>query len=397
MPMDSTGPDSPSAERIALVLHGFEAGGAQRRTLALAGALAGLGAHIDLLVVRADGPLRAELPPTVRLTVVGGPAARLPGRSLRMAAAIPALAAWVRRERPDVLMAAANHAALATVLAYRLAGVPGTALAVRVSNAMVGGRERLRDRLRRWAVRRTYGAVDAALCVSADLARETAALLPELADRVLAIPNPVVEDDVAARAALPPPHPWLADGGPPVILGLGRLVRQKDFPTLLRAVARVWARRPVRLLILGEGEERGWLTRLAEDLGIAGSVALPGFVPNPFPALAGAAGFVLSSRWEGMPGALIEAMAVGCPVASTDCPGGSREILEDGRLGPLVPVGDDLALAQAIETLLDRPADRAALMARARDFSVAGAALAYRDALRDAAARAARRCGRTSG
>jgi glycosyltransferase involved in cell wall biosynthesis len=133
-------------------------------------------------------------------------------------------------------------------------------------------------------------------------------------------------------------------------MGVGRLAPQKDFPTLIRAFAAVRARRPARLVILGEGEDRPALEALAAELQIKDDVRLPGFDHNPFRFMSRAAVFALSSIYEGLPGALIQAMACGCRVISTDCPGGSREILPDG---PIVPMRDAPALARGILALLD--------------------------------------------
>ncbi|MGE0681501.1 MAG: glycosyltransferase [Candidatus Binatia bacterium] len=165
-------------------------------------------------------------------------------------------------------------------------------------------------------------------------------------------------------------HPWFTPSSPPVILSVGRLAKQKDFPTLLRAFARVRATRRARLMILGEGRKRKHLECLIKTLGIADDVALPGFVLNPFPYMARAAVFVLSSAWEGLPGALVEAMACGCPVVSTNCPSGPAEILDEGTYGPLVPVGDETALARAILTVLGSSITTEKLRARAFQFSI---------------------------
>jgi glycosyltransferase involved in cell wall biosynthesis len=166
-------------------------------------------------------------------------------------------------------------------------------------------------------------------------------------------------------------------GSPPVVLGAGRLEAQKDFPTLLKAFARVRAVREARLILLGEGKDRPLLEALAQDLRVAENVELPGFVENPFAYMARATVFVLSSTYEGLPGVLIQAMACGCPVVSTDCPSGPAEILAGGAYGPLAPVGDDRALAQAILAQLDAPVDRERLCARAALFSVEHAVERY--------------------
>jgi glycosyltransferase involved in cell wall biosynthesis len=175
-------------------------------------------------------------------------------------------------------------------------------------------------------------------------------------ERVEVVYNPVITPAMLAQARQQPDHPWFGAGQPPVILGVGRLTRQKDFPTLIRAFAEVRRRRPARLIILGEGEDRPELEALIGELGLADHVALPGFRDNAMAYLAGSALFVLSSAWEGLPTVLIEALAAGARVVSTDCPSGPREILQDGRLGVLVPVGDAPALARAMANALDGPA-----------------------------------------
>jgi glycosyltransferase involved in cell wall biosynthesis len=175
-------------------------------------------------------------------------------------------------------------------------------------------------------------------------------------DRVQVVYNPVITPAMLALAREAPDHPWYAHGQPPVILGVGRLTRQKDFATLVRAFALARQQRPARLIILGEGEDRAALEALIRELGVADDVALPGFRDNAMAYMAGSALFVLSSAWEGLPTVLIEALAAGARVVSTDCPSGPREILQGGRLGALVPVGDAAALAAAMGEALARPA-----------------------------------------
>ena len=165
-------------------------------------------------------------------------------------------------------------------------------------------------------------------------------------------------------------HPWFGDGGAPVVLAAGRLAPQKDYPALLRAFAEVVRSRPARLVILGQGVERESLLELAERLGVSDSFDLPGFDVNPFRYMSRASVFVLSSRYEGFPNVLAQAMACGAPVVSTDCRSGPSEMLEGGRWGRLVPVGDWRAMARAIEATLDDPMPAKALKARASVYSV---------------------------
>jgi glycosyltransferase involved in cell wall biosynthesis len=193
--------------------------------------------------------------------------------------------------------------------------------------------------------------------------------------------NPILTTEIAEKAQAPISHTWLPPTAIPVILGVGRLVPQKDFPTLLKAFAHVHRKQPARLLILGEGRERAKLEALASELGIAEKVLLPGFEPNPYAFMSQASVFVLSSAWEGLPNALIEALACGCPVVSTNCPSGPQEILGNGAFGPLVPVGEDRALAEAILHTLEQPPNSDRLRSRAAEFDIQTIAQQYLQAL----------------
>jgi glycosyltransferase involved in cell wall biosynthesis len=227
-------------------------------------------------------------------------------------------------------------------------------------------------------MRTFYRSAHAVVAVSravADSLQRGLGLLPE---RIATIYNPVVTPDLFRKAEAPVDDPWFAPDAPPVVMGMGRLVPAKDFATLLRAFARVRAARPAHLLILGEGAERAALESLARELGVAGDVRFAGYDHNPFRFLARASVFALSSIYEGLPGALIQAMACGCRVISTDNDGGSREILDGGALAPLVPPGDPEALARGIGALLDDAARGPARVRYPLDrFSEAGTVDAY--------------------
>ena len=177
-------------------------------------------------------------------------------------------------------------------------------------------------------------------------------------------------EELREMARLEPDHPWFRKGEPPVIIGVGRLVPQKKFSTLIMAFAKIRSKRNLRLMILGEGRLRKELEQLAEQLQVADDFIMPGFQDNPFACISKASVFVLSSVWEGLVSVLVEALATGCAVVSTDCPHGPSEILEKGKYGRIVPVGDYKAMADAILQALDTPADRNVLIARADDFSV---------------------------
>lgn len=363
---------------IAIFIYGLSGGGATRRTLTLAEGFAARGHRVDLVVVTTGGELADGLPDGVKLVVLDSMLIRMAGRrkkkarKRRIQASAFALARYQRRERPDVVMSAANHVHLTSLFAKRLAfnRVP---LVLRISNHLtrshMGGTTRPRPyrlQLARWM----YAWADAVITVAAELGEDLVRHTRITETRVDVIANPTYSPDILVAAAAPLEHPFFAAGAPPVLLGAGRLSPAKDFETLVRAFARVRAKRPARLVILGEGKQRARIEALARELEVADDVDLPGFVDNPFAWMSRAAVFVLSSAWEGSPGVLIEAMACGCPVVSTDCPSGPSEIMEKGRHGPLVEVGDDAALADAVLATLEAPPDTESLRARAGEFDV---------------------------
>lgn len=228
-----------------------------------------------------------------------------------------------------------------------------------------------------------YRSADCVTAVSRDCAVDLQHFFGFQAHPVEFIYNPFELELIRKRAEETVSHPWFEPGQPPVVLAIGRLNQAKDYPTLIRAFSKLRANRDVRLMILGEGELRIDLEGIVAECGLgAEQVQLPGFVSNPFAYLARCAVFALSSHYEGLPGALIEAMACGTPVVSTDCPSGPREILEDGRWGSLVPVGDEDALAEAIDTVLSTPqASLPDVRGRAEDFGLPQAVDKYLNVL----------------
>jgi len=374
---------------FALFLSSLAGGGAQRRVLTLARAFAERCHRVDLVVANADGPLRAELSPAVRLVPLASRWARLPGiagrRGPQVLASFPALARYVAREKPDVVLATSNSANLACLFARSWARVPiPVVLSVNVHlSATTGARQRAWGPLLRTLVRRTYAKADAIIANSTGVADDLLRSVKVPPERITVIYNFLDEVAILKRAREPVEHPWIAPGSPPLVLAVGKLKVQKDFPTLLRAFARVRAARPVRLVILGEGEERNRLNRLAHELGVAADMELPGFVANPFAWMARAAVVAHSAVREGFGNVLCEALVCGCPVVSTDSSGGAREILDNGAIGPLVAVGDDQALADGILALLSAPPDPAVLRASATRFSVDAAVDRYLGVLLD--------------
>ena len=343
----SAAPDrSGPAVDVALFVPSLVGGGAERVIVDLAAALTRAGHRVELVLARAEGAYLTSVPEDVPIVDL---------RASRVALALPALVRYLRRVRPRAVLSTLEHANVVTLLAAPFA--PATRIVIREANTSPldlgadGVRGRVVGALMRWLYPRAHAVV----AVSAGVAEALRTTVGVPADRIDVIANPVVTERVLAGAQREPSHPWASDGGAPLVLGVGRLAPQKGFDVLLRAVARVRAGRRCRLLILGEGDERPALEALAEELGIADDVAMPGFDPDPFAAMARADLFVLSSRWEGLPNALIQALALGTPAVATDCPSGPSEIADEGRFARLVPVDDVAALADAIASALDDP------------------------------------------
>ena len=330
---------------VALYMQSFAGGGAERVMVNLAEGLAARGLRVDLVVARAEGPYRHLVTPGVRLVDL---------RCRRSLTSLPGLIRYLRRERPDALLAAMGVSNLVALWARPLARFRGrVVISVHINlSAHYRGAVGLTDRVLPLLFRRFYPEADAIVAVSHEAAADLKQAFGLPPDRVRMIYNPVVSPALFGSAREPVGHPWFAPGEPPVVLSVGRLCPQKDFPTLIRAFALVRARVSARLVILGEGPDRAPLEAMVVDLGLTDCVALPGFAANPYAYMARAATYALSSRWEGLPTVLIEAMACGAPIVSTDCPSGPREILRDGLYGRLTPVGDPAALAQALEASL---------------------------------------------
>ena len=290
---------------------------------------------------------------------------------------LPKLIDYLQSARPDALFSALPTPNLLAVWARRVAGVP-TRIVISERDTLstaIGGARKWRRRYLPPLLKRTYLMADGIVAVSNGVADDLAARTGIPRARITTIYNPVVDSELIARARQPLDHPWFAPGEPPVVLGVGRLHPQKDFATLIRAFARLRAERPARLVILGAGSSGdaayvAGLKALPARLGVAKDVDLPGFAPNPLAYMSRAAAFALSSVHEGLGIVLIEALACGTPVVSTDCPSGPREILGDGRFGGLVPVGDEAAMAAALRAALDDPPPAELLRSRAGMFTV---------------------------
>lgn len=318
-------------------------GGAERVTLNLATGLARQGQRVDLVLASKTGDLLDQVPDSVRVVDLG---------AKRTITSLPSLLRYLRSERPDGLLSAINHANLVAISASRLGGYRGPVIATEHIHLPAGSAGAWQFAFNQ-TIRLIYPFAHKVVAVSHGVKRSLIEHGGVRADRVDVIYNPVIGERMLGHVPTRPAA--LPNDGIPTILGVGRLSEQKNFPLLIRAFARLRQVRDARLLILGQGPDRDMLRALADDLGLGEDVALPGFVPNPYDYLASADLFVLSSDWEGLPTVLIEALALGTPVVSTDCPSGPQEILQDGAYGRLVPMNDEQALAESMLASLETP------------------------------------------
>jgi glycosyltransferase involved in cell wall biosynthesis len=311
--------------------------------------LAGLGILVDLLIrqMRGSKGVPEELPGGVRVIDLD---------THHRLTTVPAVARYLREVRPRALLGAGHRFNISAAWVRYLAR--DSRIFLSVHNTMsreVQARGAYRRWQRRQAISRFYPLADGIIAVSDGVAEDLVQHFGIARESVSVIHNPIVTDDLIRRAGEPLSHPWFTGEGPPVILSVGRLSRQKAFGTLIRAFEIVRRQLDCRLIILGEGPERGALEALAESLGVSGNVQMPGFEDNPVRYMAHADVFALSSDYEGFGNVLVEALAAGAPVVSTDCPSGPAEILDGGRYGRLVTPGDPPALADAIMGTLRDP------------------------------------------
>jgi len=339
-------------KRLSIFLPALYGGGAERTMLNLAQGIASRGHLVDLVLAQAEGPYLAEVPESVRLVDLGKGSNVNRNRTLTR---LPSLIRYLRDERPDAMLSALSRANLVAICASRIAGKPRRVV-VNQQNTVSKDAPNFPDHLGRSAPRLAkyiYRWADYVVGVSQGVVDDLVQSVGVPQHLVKVIFNPGITPELRRKAQAPLDHPWFQPGEPPVIIAVGRLSMQKDFPNLIKAFAQLHQTRQVRLLILGEGAQRKTLEELAAQLGVEQDVALPGFVENPYPYMVNASVFVLSSLWEGLPTVLVEALFCGQPIVATDCPSGPREILRNGEFGRLVLVGEPEALAEAIGDALD--------------------------------------------
>jgi glycosyltransferase involved in cell wall biosynthesis len=353
--------------KIAIVLPSLAGGGAERVVLSLAKAFLTYRYRIDIVVMRAEGELLGLLPGEARLVELG---------CERFRSVPVAFARYLRKERPDVVIANMWPLTVMCVIGHRLARSRSRiAVVEHVSFASVPRYQGWRNRaFLRSTLMLSCRLAHVRIAVSGGAADDLARLADFRRDRIEVIHNPI--EISASPNADDPKDIWEGAQGKRV-LSVGRLMRQKNQSLLLEAFSRVIRKTDARLVILGEGPLRGTLEQKIAELKLERAVKLPGFMINPAPTYTSADLFVLCSDYEGFGNVIVEALACGVPVVSTDCPSGPREILRDGEFGALVPCGDPDALADAVLQALASDHDTGKLKNRALDFTPTKAADAY--------------------
>lgn len=348
--------------------------GVDRLIRHLVPAIARRGYIVDVLKVRNHGPHLNEVPNGVTTIDMG---------TSHVYSSLPAVIRYLKDVHPAAMLADKDRVNRTALLARKLARArtrlilsSGTTISIDLANR--GPFERW---LQRFSMKHFYPFADNIVVTSGGVADDMAAYTGLPRHLINVVPCPVIPEELLHGQPARPEHPWFSPGEPPVILGAGELCERKDFGTLLKAFARVRQNRKCRLVILGKGAQKEKLLALARSLDVDKDIDLPGFKQDVYSYMAHASLFVFTSRWEGLGFVLIEALAVGTPVVSTDCPSGPREILADGRYGPLVPVGDDQALAAAMMKTLDAPLSSKILREAALPYEIERSTSAYLSAM----------------
>lgn len=348
---------------LAIIVFDLAATGVVRNAIRIASHIAARGLKTEIWVISREGEFKKDVPTDLNIVEIGippvlGHIAR--SRRLLSLSAVPRIARLIAERKPSVLLSAGNHFHLAAGLAYRWAGrPPATRFLGRASNATprLGRCGRQVGTLANFIDAMKYREMHHIIAVSHELAGDMTKYLGIDAARISVIPNGIDAAQVQRLAAEPLDDPWFLPGEPPVIISAGRISRQKNYELLLDAFALLRREHSARLVILGDGPPRARqaLADRAARLGVSEDFRLPGYEANPMRYFSRAGLFALSSRWEGASNVLLEALACGCPVVATDCPTGVREQLDNGRIGPIVPMNDPEALASAMARRLEEP------------------------------------------
>lgn len=334
-------------QKLAFFMRWAQGGGAERVMISLANQFVEAGYRVDFVFVNAQGKFIQDIDPRIQIVDL---------KAQRAAFASWHFYRYLCKEQPHTVISALNYINIFAILATLLMPSHKPKLIVTEHGTLgatsqnLTGRARLVPKLMQWLYPFAQQVIAVSDGVADDLAQQIA--LPR--QNIMTIYNPIDFTKIEQLKAQPLQHPW-GEQNIPIVLGVGRLVEVKNFPLLIEAFLQVRKTMSCRLVILGEGEKRNELEQLVQASAYAEDICLLGFSENPYPWMARADVFVLSSNSEGLPTVLIEAIACGASVISTDCPHGPREILQDGAYGILVPVNDVQQMVQTMTHILQQP------------------------------------------
>lgn len=344
--------------KTSLFISNLKTGGAQRVAVNLANGLSELGHAVDLILVNQVGNLQSDLDNSINIVNLNSSGVHY---------SVPKLVNYLNSNNPDALVSFMTYINVFSLMANNISSSNTDLILTEHNNPKNRGSGFVENMIVTFA-KYGYKYADSVVAVSNGV-RDN--FKKEIADvDIDVIYNPIVSDSIHEMASEPVDHDWLKDQSKQVILSAGRHVPQKDFSTLIKSFNNIESNGDVRLILLGDGPSKTKLKKQVDGLGLEESVDFPGFVDNPFKYMANADVFVLSSAWEGFGNVLVEAMACGCPVVSTNCESGPSEILEGGKYGQLVPVGDHQTMAKSIEKTLSDPIDERIIKERSEQFSV---------------------------
>jgi len=348
--------------KIAIFSPSLKSGGAEQVVVNLARGFLRANHAVHLVLADARGELLSELPTGITIINLG---------KKRLINCVIPLIRYVRINKPDIFLSSQTHANVITSLAFhffsnstKLILSEHTSISIHLTPVY-----RNKGRYIVQLAKMFFPRADAIVAVSNGAAKNISQIINIAEDQLNVIYNPVQLSEIEEKSSEMVSHPWLLSDGVPVILAVGRLTSAKDYPTLLRAFQLLVQKRDARLIILGEGEDRDELEKLVIDLNLFEKVSMPGYADNPYAYMSKSSLFVLSSAWEGFAVVIVEALSCGSTVVATNCPSGPAEILDDGRFGSLVPVGDAETLADAIDVALDNRRDPVSQQTRAQEFA----------------------------
>lgn len=331
------------SKTISLFIPNLNIGGEERVIATLASQFANHGYKTDLILISAKGKFLSEVSDKVNVVNL---------KAKNAYSSVPNLIRYWRSSKPEILISTLDLTNLIALIVRKVLKL-NTRVIIRIASTVsIQKRSLLKKKIEKLLLSIIYTWADEIIAVSLGVSEDLSRYTKIPLERIKVLYNPVITPSLLEKREENIDHPWFGEGQQPIVLGIGRLHDAKNFALLIESFSMVNSIIPAKLIILGEGDKRPELESLIKKFNLSDYVALPGSVSNPYKYLKNAAVYVLSSNWEGLPTTLIEALACGCPVVSTDCSSGPNDILKGGKYGYLSPVADPNLLAQGIIKVL---------------------------------------------